>query len=163
MEVDGGGLQRLTNTSSAEDFPTWSPDGSLILFSRIGEDQGTYVINTDGSRERQLLDFPVLEPAWSPDEMRIVIGSDHAGFRGIYTMDADGENLQSLSSTHYGDNCPDWSPDGTQITFASWRDGDGEIYRMNSDGSNLQKLTDDEFEDEFPAWQPGSALPTQEN
>jgi len=161
MEVDGSSLERLTNTSSAEDFPTWSLDGSLILFSRIGEDQGTYVINPDGSGERQLLDFPVLEPAWSPDGLRIAFGSDHEGFRGIYIMNANGENLQRLSSTHYGENCPDWSPDGAQITFASWRDGNGEIYIMDADGGNLQQLTEDEFEDEFPAWQPGPALPNQ--
>jgi len=161
MEVDGSSLERLTNTSSAEDFPTWSLDGSLILFSRIGEDQGTYVINPDGSGERQLLDFPVLEPAWSPDGLRIAFGSDHEGFRGIYIMNANGENLQRLSSTHYGENCPDWSPDGEQLTFASWRDGDGEIYIMDADGSNLHQLTEDEFEDEFPAWQPGPALTNQ--
>lgn len=159
--VDGANLQRLTNTPAAEDFPAWSTDGSVILLSRIGGDQGTYVIDADGSGEQQLLDFPVLEPAWSPDGMRIAFGSDHESFRGIYLMNADGENLQRLSSTHYGENCPDWSPDGAQITFASWRDGDGEIYIMNSDGSNPQKLTEDEFEDEFPAWQPGPALPIQ--
>ena len=114
-----------------------------------------------GSEERKLLDFPVLEPSWSPDGLRIVFGSDHDGFRGIYMVDVDGNNLQKLSSTRSGENCPDWSPDGTQITFASWVGGDGEIYVMDADGSNLRQLTDDRFEDEFPAWQPGSGSPTQ--
>ena len=69
-------------------------------------------------------------------------------------MDADGSNLQRLSQTRAGENCPAWSPDGTRIVFASWRDRDGEIYVMDADGGNLQKLTDNRFADEFPALRP---------
>ena len=170
INADGTDLQRLTNTPGHEDFPTWSPDGTQIVFSRVEGDDGTYVMavpdgtDADGteqgsSSEQNLLDFPVLEPAWSPDGTQIAFGSDHEGFRGIYVMDADGGNLQKLSDTRAGENCPAWSPDGAWIAFASWRDGDGEIYVMDADGleqgsRNLQKLTDNRFEEEFPAWRP---------
>jgi pimeloyl-ACP methyl ester carboxylesterase/dipeptidyl aminopeptidase/acylaminoacyl peptidase len=164
INADGTNLQRLTNTPGHEDFPAWSPDGTKIVFSRIEGDEGTYVMAVpDGTAadgdEQQLLDFPVLEPAWSPDGTRIAFGSDQEGFRGLYVMDADGGNLQKLSSTRAGENCPAWSPDGAWIAFASWRDGDGEIYVMDADGveqgsRNLQKLTDNRFEEEFPAWRP---------
>lgn len=100
------------------------------------------------------MEIVALEPAWSPDGTRIAFGSDHEGFRGIYVMDADGSNIQRLSDTRAGENCPEWSPDGTKLVFASWRDGDGEIYIMDADGGNLQKLTDNGFEEEFPAWRP---------
>jgi pimeloyl-ACP methyl ester carboxylesterase len=126
-------------------------------------------MNADGSNQRRLLDFPVLEPAWSPDGTRIAFGSDQEGFRGLYVMDADGVEqgsltLQKLSSTRTGENCPAWSPDGAWIAFASWRDGDGEIYVMDADGveqgsPNLQKLTDNRFEEEFPAWRPEVSPP----
>jgi Tol biopolymer transport system component len=69
-------------------------------------------------------------------------------------MDADSGNLQKLSSTRSGENCPAWSPDGTRIVFASWRGGDGEIYVMDADGGNLIQLTDNGSHDEFPAWRP---------
>ena len=145
VNVDGSNLQRLTNTTAAEDFPAWSPYGELILFSRIEGDEGTYVMNVDGSGEQQLLAFPVLEPAWSPDGLRIAFGSDHEGTRAIYVMDADGSNLQKLSSVPAGENCPDWSPDGTQLTFASWRHGYGEIFVMDADGNNQQRITEDKI------------------
>jgi Tol biopolymer transport system component len=154
IHVDGTHLQRLTNTSAHEDFATWSPDGTQIVFSRVEGNDGTYIINADGSEERQLTEIVALEPAWSPDGTRIAFGSDHGGFRGIYIIDADGSNIQRLSDTRLGENCPDWSPDGTKLVFASWRDGDGEIYIMDADGGNLQKLTDNHFEEEFPAWRP---------
>jgi WD40 repeat protein len=178
VNADGTGLQRLTNTPGHEDFPAWSPDGTQLLFSRSEGDDGTFVMTvpsgTDAGgaepgsgNERRLLDFRVLEPAWSPDGTRIAFGSDHEGFRAIYVMDVadaltgtDAANLRKLSNTRAGENCPSWSPDGTRITFASWRDGNGEIYVMAvpdgaaEDGSNRQKLTNDRFEDEFPAWRP---------
>jgi TolB protein len=163
INVDGTGLQRLTNTLGHEDFPAWSPDGEQLVFSRVEGDDGTYIINTDGSNERQLLDYWVLEPAWSPDGTRIAFGSDHEGFRGIYVIDVDGSNLRRLSNTRAGENCPTWSPDSTWIAFASWRDGNGEIYVMDADGSNRRKLTDNWFEDEFPAWRPEAPAHTSVN
>jgi Tol biopolymer transport system component len=173
MDADGSNLQRLTNTPGHEDFPAWSPDGKQILFTRIEGNNGTYVMDVpdgtdaDGGEqgshdERRLLGSIALEPAWSPDGTRIAFGSDRGGFRAIYMMDADGSNLQKLSKTRAGENCPTWSPDGTRIAFASWRDGDGEIYVMDADADeqgsrNLQKLTNNWFEDEFPAWRPEPA------
>jgi Tol biopolymer transport system component len=154
INPDGTNLQRLTNTTGHEDFPSWSPDGRQIIFSRSENDQGTFLINADGSGEIKLLDFIILEPSWSPDGSKIVFGSNHEGFRGVYVMDADGSNLQRLSVTRSGENCPSWSPDGTKIVFASWRLGDGEIYIMDEDGRNPIQLTHNQFEDEFPAWQP---------
>jgi dipeptidyl aminopeptidase/acylaminoacyl peptidase len=161
INPDGTNLQRLTNTPGHEDFPAWSPDGSQIVFARIQGNEGTFVMRSDGSDVRKLTDIIALEPSWSPDGTRIAFGSDHEGFQGIYVMDADGGNLQLLSSTQRGENCPEWSPDGTRILFASWRDGDGEIYIMDADGSNLHKLTNNRFEDEFPAWRPAPGFPMQ--
>ncbi len=166
MDADGTNLQRLTNSPGSDDFPAWSPDSARIVFSRTGTDRGTYIINADGSNEQKVLDFAVLEPAWSPDGTQIAFGSDHEGYRAIYVMDVEGTeqgsgNLQRLSDTKAGENCPSWSPDGRQIVFASWRDGDGEIYVMDLDGAeqgsgSVQKLTDNRFADEFPTWQPAS-------
>lgn len=93
--------------------------------------------------------------------LQIAFVSDRSGNPDIYVMDADGSNVQRLSSTRAGENCPDWSPDGTRIVFASWRGGDGEIYVMDADGGNLQRLTDNRFEEEFPAWRPAPELHTQ--
>lgn len=159
INADGSNLQRLTNTASVEDFPAWSPDGKQIVFSRSEGNDGTYVMDADGSGERKLLDFRIFEPCWSPDGGRIVFGSDHEGFRGIYVVDADGSHLQRLSDTRLGENCPCWSPDGMRIVFVSWRDGDGEIYVMDADGGNRKKLTSNRVEDEFPAWRPAVSAP----
>lgn len=154
IRADGTDLHQLTNTPGHEDFAVWSPDGSRIVFARIETNEGTFVINADGSGERRLLDFWGLEFDWSPDGTRIAFGSDHEGFRGIYVMDADGRNLRRLSQTRAGENGPAWSPDGTRIAFLSWRDGNRDIYLMDADGRTVRRLTDDEFEEGSPAWRP---------
>jgi TolB protein len=168
IDADGRNLQRLTSTPSAEDFPAWSPDGTQIVFSRTEGDEGTFVMNADGSDEYKLMDIIAMETDWSPDGKYIAFASDHEGFRGLYVLDiaaalegGDGNHIQRISSTRAGENCPDWSPDGTWITFASWRDGDGEIYVIDvSDflqgtvGSSLQQMTVNLVTDEFPAWRP---------
>ncbi|UCC45446.1 MAG: VCBS repeat-containing protein, partial [Candidatus Zixiibacteriota bacterium] len=155
INADGSNLRRLTSTpNSSEDFPAWSPDGSRIVYSLLGEGEGTYVMDSSGGAVQKIFDFPAMETDWSPDGQRIAFGSDHEGFRAVYAAKPDGSDLQKLSTTTAGENCPDWSQDGTQITFASWRDGDGEIYIMDADGSNLQKLTSNSVHDEFPSWRP---------
>lgn len=160
MNPDGSDQQRLTNTPGHEDFPAWSPDGTRILFTRSEIDEGTYVMNADGSGEKRLLDFRVFEPDWSPDGTQIVFGSDHEGFRGIYVMDTNGGNMKKLSTTRAGENGPTWAPDGIQLAFTSWRGNDGEIYVMDTSGNYLEQLTNNRSEEEFPAWQP--AIPPQD-
>jgi len=33
--TDGTGLRRLTDTDTTEAFPTWAPDGSVVVFGRV--------------------------------------------------------------------------------------------------------------------------------
>lgn len=60
----------------------------------------------------------------------------------IYSMNANGSNLHSLTQTAGANTDPIWSPDGTQIAFESDRDGfSARIYLMNADGSDQRALT----------------------
>ena len=59
----------------------------------------------------------------------------------IYTANADGSNLQRLTS--YGVYTAEGtlSPDGRTIVFTSLKDGDLDIYTMRIDGTGLKRLT----------------------
>ncbi len=139
--ADGsGGDVGITDHLFYEGNPSWSPDGSKIVFvhAEIYESGGNlystghdiYIMNTDGSGWDQLTTdgYENMHPRWSPDGTKIVCQSDE----GICTVDLQG-NKEVL--VNYGGN-PSWSPDGSMIIF----DGDDEIYIMNADGSNVKKI-----------------------
>jgi len=58
VEMDGGGLKRLTNSESQDGLPTWSPDGKSIAFvSNRGGGWAIWVMNADGGNQRKLFDL----------------------------------------------------------------------------------------------------------
>ena len=78
-----------------------------------------------------------------------------ASSREIYTMNADGSNIQRLTNNTAGDEEPSWSFDDTLLVFETSRDGGlPEIYKMNADGSNPQRLTNNGVYDQSPVWSP---------
>ncbi|MCH8286841.1 PD40 domain-containing protein [candidate division KSB1 bacterium] len=54
MDADGSNIKRLTNSLRHDGSPSWSPDGSQIIFEsdRNGSFE-IYIMNADGSNQRQ--------------------------------------------------------------------------------------------------------------
>ncbi len=183
--ADGSGLRRLTRGPGVDCNPRWSPDGRKIAFQRllvrgegekiVGFDFDVYVINADGSGERNLTGDALSErPIWSPDGRKIAFwsGPDRAG--GVYVMNADGGERRLLADggarlRHQA--CPNcgglghvaWSPDGRKMLLVrsgpsgQGRDDGRNLYVvvMNADGSGLRRLK--RFEPGnggLPSWSP---------
>jgi Tol biopolymer transport system component len=69
VNPDGSGLRQLT-FDGASRFPSYSPDGTKIVFDHVGADgqRDLYTMSTDGSGLSQLTDTPDIErfPQWAP-------------------------------------------------------------------------------------------------
>jgi TolB protein len=160
INVDGTGLQQLTDAPRDDVGGVWSPDGSQIAFAsnREGEQNyEIYVIDADGGNERRLTDNPAKDwgPSWSADGSTIAFTSDRDGKRRIYVMDADGANQRVLEPVEENLGwAPAWSPVRNELLFVSDRDGDSEIYLFQIDEGSVQQLTFNELQDERPAWSP---------
>ena len=157
VNADGTNVRQLTNNSSHDQYPSWSPDGTQIAFeSYRGSGWQIFVMNADGTNEQQLTEHlsNQFRPSWSPDGTQIAFESDRDGDLEIFVINADGTNEQQLTNNTHHDWSRSWSPDGTQIAFESDRDGDLEIFVINADGTNEQQLTDNSFFDQYPSWSP---------
>jgi hypothetical protein len=152
--------------SGAASFPSWSPDGTELVFSfsRLsGGASSLYLVHQDGSGLRGLTscEHPTClqdsEPAWSPDGTRIAFVRNE----DIYVMNADGSGIQRLThaTTPLGVGQPSWSPDGRQIAFIVARVQPYNLPAidvMNTDGTDVRQLTGclPGCTDSEPAWSP---------
>src|SRR5262245_7037470 len=105
INVDGTGLTRLTFNGEEERAPSWSPDGSRIVYMcRIGGGTSDFEIctmNADGSDRRQLTDndnrtFDAT-PTFSPDGQQIVFHRTVPGLTQLMLMNADGTGQVQLT------------------------------------------------------------------
>ncbi len=123
-------------------------DKAEIAFAsnRAGNGMDIWVMNADGTRQRQLTPNGVdgFAPAWSPDGRRIAfIRVDSAFNTEVYVMNANGKGEQNLTSDPALDFFPDWSPDGRRIAFSSNRSGAFAVYTMRPNLTDVRKLTDE--------------------
>jgi Tol biopolymer transport system component len=83
VNADGSHLRQLTNGMD----PALSPDGKWVAFTRWegsgdGEWGSLWVINIDGSGERQVQGFvrQPKSPTWSPDGTQVALNMQHGGW-----------------------------------------------------------------------------------
>ena len=96
-------------------------------------------------------------PSFSPDGRRIAFTSNRLGHPEVYIVDADGTNVELLTSTGFGDQLyrsnPDWSPDGRRVAFQSQINGVFQVMTINVRDHSVQALTS-EGRNEDPSWAP---------
>ena len=101
---------------------------------------------------------PTKTPTPEPSQARarpykIAFASNRDGNDEIYTAEADGGNVQRLTSTELVSEHPnDWSPDGNKIsyTLSNQEIQRSFIYTVNADGSDSEPIRDEPGE--FDAW-----------
>ena len=119
INVDGTGLTRLTFNAEEERAPSWSPDGSRIVYMcRIGGGAGSAVeicaMNADGSDRRQLTNNTAFDatPTYSPDGQQIVflrtVAPGTPGVQQTWLMNADGTDQRQLTNPPGVNTIPNW-------------------------------------------------------
>jgi TolB protein len=157
VNSDGSHLTQVTATPGvSEGSPSWSRDGTRIVFVRGNDFLGDIImLEADGTERQLTTNAQDARPSWSPDGTKIVFDGadfrqDGTGRKGIYVMNADGSGLRKIRGENCFDSDPEFSADGTRILF--WSSsidhcsdsgpiGQVDIYTMALDGSAITRLT----------------------
>ena len=90
----------------------------------------------------------------SPDGRRLVVNSNRTGFQDLWTLPAEGGEMEPVTNDSAPDWMPAWSPDGNEIVFYSGRSGNRDIFVVPTGGGPLRQLTTQTGGDIMPAWSP---------
>ena len=163
LPAGGGSARPITDHFHDARQPSWSPDGSTIVFQ--GYRAGNYdiwAVSPDGGRLRQLTNdaFDDREPAWSHDGTRIAFSSDRGaqssgGTYDIWLLDMRTSRLQQLTRDASNDEMPSWSPDDSEVAFASSGNNQSGIFAVSvTTGAERQLRANGDA----PSWGPGGQL-----
>nr|QNO45875.1 Tol-Pal system protein TolB [Methanosarcinales archaeon ANME-2c ERB4] len=153
IDMETGESRRLTSFVGSSTWPRWSPDGKKIMYVRMppkywwcpslpNDDEGSdiWVVDIDGSSEKQLTDTPKNweEGFLRPDGKRIVYASWKPGSMGVgetreidvrmVNEDGGDDRLLTTITTEFIGRMV-WSPDGSKIAVVTWESGEDAIDR----------------------------------
>jgi len=168
MNSDGSDVKKLSDNPATDWFPSVSPDGTKIAFSRQPT-QGApimdiWLMDANGKNEKKLTEWG-WDTSWSPDGTHIAFDRsiweqkdgkwEMKSNWAIYVMNSDGNDSRKLieSQTQIFTD-PSWSPDGRRIAFVEQPSQGGrapQIWVMDMDGGNQKMLND---WGDSPAWSP---------
>ena len=163
MDSTGANEVNVTNTPNiSEEYPSWSPDGSAIAFSRDGDIYKFTAVGAQmGTNLKRLTTDPIfeMEPDWNPTSSWIVYSTGINGDQEIRKTQANGISGGSgyfplTTNGSIPEDHPTWSPDGSKVAFIRGAFKDAEVYTMNQDGTNVVRITNNTLLDSAPAWQP---------
>lgn len=160
-DLTTGSARRMPNLGGSNITPTFSPDGSTLVFSAGSDGTDLYAVSPFGGDEPRRVTVgrgtPTSSPTFSPDGRKIAYISGRLGHPEVYITDVDGTNAELLTATTSGDRPyranPDWSPDGRSVAFTSQEGPNLQVMVINVRDRRIRQLTGD-ARNEDPSWAP---------
>jgi TolB protein len=158
MDFDGNAAYKVSNNSSTNILPSWSPTGGQIAYtSFMRSNPDLYVAPAGGGRPKKISGQRGMNTgaSWSPDGSKFAVTLSKDGNPEIYVINAsDGSVVSRLTNNKAIDTSPAWSPDGSQIAFVSDRNGGPQIFVMSASGGTPKQVSFNGSYNTTPTWSP---------
>ena len=158
MDFDGQNAYRVSNNSSTNILPSWSPSGGQVAYtSFMRANPDLYVAPASGGRPKKVSGQRGMNTgaSWSPDGSKLAVTLSKDGNPEIYVINAsDGAIISRLTKDKAIDTSPAWSPDGSQIAFVSDRNGGPQIFVMSASGGAAKQVSFNGSYNTTPTWSP---------
>ena len=143
-DIDGRGVEQLTNFRSLCVEPCWNPSGRSVFYSKYAR-AGIEVLETTVGAKRMtriISGFRGINTgaALSPDgsKMAVILSFDHVV--DLYVMDLGTRRLTRLTKGISVEASPCWSPDGRRLAYVSDEGGSPRIYVVGVNGGRRMRL-----------------------
>ncbi len=164
LDLTTGTLQPISDPQLDSQFPTWSPDGSSLMYTAeqpgaTGTAARNYIYQMQRGTATLWLDEHAGWSDWS--SLNEIVFTHWTGKSfDLFRANPDGSSLVNLTNSDDADeDISTWSPDGHKIAFvrnARNPTGDRQVMVMDRDGSNMRQITSSPGPNSNPAWLPDS-------
>ena len=154
LSVADGSIKQLTKRTKLESYPTFSPDGSKIIYwyknsdvaESINEVWLTDATGGEGKSISSKLNRDLYLSAWMPDGKSLIVGGHNDNKTSLWSMSLDGKT----TPIDLGNICPSWSfwidvsisQSGGIAFTGSTPSKPGELYYMPSLTAKPIQITD---------------------
>lgn len=139
LNGQGDQLAKLTDHPADEFGPTFSPDGSRVVYlraDRFGQTTPvTRVLDLPSGLESQLPQSTWSPLGWSPDGSRLAMNVSGQ----LILVNPDGSGAVTVTSEVVGRAW--WSPDGTRLAFTRGTQDAGNVFLIDLVDSDIQQVT----------------------
>jgi Tol biopolymer transport system component len=165
---------RLTEADGADNFPRWSPDGTMIAYHN--GDFDLVIIDAQGNPIETFIveETTELAPTWNPvgtalafistDGQQTVIGIQMLWLNQDFEPEVDMERRYYAAIDEVIKHLPDWSPrlignmGNSDLVFEAHWDGNADIFYYSLETDIRENLTNTPHAESSPAWSPDGRL-----
>ena len=111
----------IVTSSNAYTQMDMTADGEWIAYRTTAPRETIYVVRTDGTRRRKVLDDVHRNrgPTWSPDGRWLTFYSNRSGTYQVWAIRPNGTDLRQLTTDDAVDvESPEWLPDGSGVVVS---------------------------------------------
>ena len=166
IDLETQSLKKIAAHDQWDWLPSYSPDGSTILFNsyRIDGQSEIFLYDRNSGVLKQMTDNPAYDAhgEFSPDGTSIlfhrqVAKREEGGYDfELFVIDAvSGEERQLTPGSPFEESYASWAPDSRHIVFSSDRNGKPEkhnLYILGPDGDIVSRLTKGDWKDSYAFW-----------